>query len=304
MPPMRRIALALALPLALGTACKRSPPPPPSTYSAPVATGPAAPSTAPAGHFDGDKLVLDGHPEWSCKLSYGFEGDLSCSAVGVVDWPAGTKLAYGKDEAPIANYATAKLSAPYAIYGSLPIAARPLDELVAPFDATDPTIHPQGKLAVRFSNGVESTVELPEGKIPKSLANKIMVWASTHPLTFEGETEHKGPHTIYWLQTELSSNVIGPGKHLAEADWIATTTRTDASTSTNCSYQGGKVYPLEIETRAVKIVDRKTGAEIESKSFTPSNASCPMFAVYERAVVAPDLKTVGTWLESVVKSRH
>jgi hypothetical protein len=108
-------ALLLAL-LPLAAGCKRSPPPPPSTTAAVTPSEPL-PTAAPPAHFDKLKLVLDGHPEWTCNFSYGVSGDVSCNAVGSVRWPAGTKLVYGKEEAAIENYGTATLKNTQAMYG-------------------------------------------------------------------------------------------------------------------------------------------------------------------------------------------
>ncbi len=293
--------VTLAIAVSGGAGCKRKPPPPTTRYVAPVASAPAPPSSAPAGHFDGTKLVLDGHPDWTCTLHYGYDGSIDCSAVGTVHWPAGTKLVYGAEESDLADYATAKIKAPYAVYGAIPIAARSLDD-VGLGDMNDATVHPQGKLVFRFSNGVESSVELPEGKLNHTLAEKIMTWAADHPLTFEGEGKHEGPHTVFWLQRGSASNVVGSGKHLAEADWIAVTTTSTTQNGVSCAYQGGVHYPLEIESWTVKIVDRKTNGEIQSKTFTPTSPACPMFAVYQHANVFPELKTVGAWIQSVAKS--
>ena len=299
---MRIRVVVVALVVAAISACKRSPPPPMRTTSATVPAEPL-PTSAPAAHFDKDKLVVDGHPEWKCELRYGVEGDVTCTGVGT--WPAKTKVVLGKDDAWIEPYAVATIKHPYAIYGSIPIAeekpdAGPLAALGAP----DPIFEPTSSITFRLDNGVEIVVPLPKQKVLKSLADKVMIQAQTTALTFDGEGEHKGPHTAYYVHPSQSSAVIGPGTRLVDADWIASaSSNVDKVDGKTCSFNTGSVYPLEVEMQTVKILDRKTNAVSEEKTFAPTSIGCPTFAVGGHATIGAGRDAIFAWVKSVAKTR-
>ena len=297
---MRIRLLAALVAFAAISACKRSPPPPTRTTAATVAA--PLPTTAPAAHFDKDKLVVDGHPEWKCDVRYTVDGDLTCASVG--SWPAKTKLVLGKDDAWIEANGVTTIKRPYAIYGGIPIAeekpdAGPLAGLGAP----DPMFEPSSSITFRFDNGVEMVVPLPKQKVLKSLADKVMGYAQTTALTFDGEGEHKGPHTAYYVHPTQSSAVLGPGTKLVDADWIASaTSKVEKMEGKTCSFNTGSVYPLEIETQTVKILDRKTNAVVEEKTFAPKTIGCPTFAFGGHATIGPGRDVVFAWVKSVAKA--
>lgn len=303
LPRAAAVASLLCVSLA---ACKRKPPPGPPRpidLGAPVAT---APSTAPDARFEerpvlGTRLVLDGHPDWACTLSYGVDGDVTCTATGGTDWPDGTTLALGAAKAPIENGGSAKLEKPYAIYGDLPLPTA--GDAGALSGLEDVEIAPRGTLTIRFSNGVESKAQLPKGKVLGSVAEKVMKDAAEHPLAFDGEAAHAGPHTIYYLHPTQGSTALGPGKTLADVDWIALATSSVAAVDgVTCAFNTGSRYPLEKETETVKLVDRRTGASIDTKTFEPAKIGCPAVAFAGRAIVGPGRDAVFAWIRGAAKA--
>jgi hypothetical protein len=285
------------------SACKRSPPRPSVTTAAP---SPAEnlPAVAPAVRWDKAKLVVEGWPALTFEVKYGVEGDVSFGVFGQATWPKASKVVLGTSEAWLTNSGTASITKPYGIYGSLPLfhpkaGAGPLD-MIPPSNVP---FKPSAPVIIRLSNGVEMSITLPEGQVLESLEAKIMKEAAKGPFRFDGEKEHSGPHTTYFVHTRESEAVVGPGATLADADWIASGASETAKVEGKmCAYNMGGKYPLEVETQTVTIFERRTHAIIETKVWKPASVGCPTFAIGGRAILGSGRDVVFAWRRSVAKA--
>lgn len=297
----RTIFAASVLALVTTIGCHRAPPPMRDAAvieSKPLPTGPLT-AHFKEGEHEND-LVTDGHPEYTFKLTYGVKGELNIAAVGLADWPGGTKIILGKQEANLVNYGSASLK-DASILGDLPIAEAKDGGSVFRTDKVE--ITPPGELVVRFTNGTEIKVPLPKAKLLPFVTDDVMKAAAKDGLTFVGEGDHKGPHTTFYLPDQASSAIVGPGTKLVDADWIALSKSTTAKVEgKTCAFNTGSVYPLEVVTETVTIVDRRTKATIAEKVFTPSRIGCPSFAMGGHATIGAGRDSVFAWIRETAKA--
>lgn len=289
-----RIWTAVILIAAAG--CRRAPPP--SGHALPAQPSEDLPTTAPAARWEKcvgcSRLVLDGHDSLTFDLSYGVDGEINVSSIGRGRWPKDTVVAIGKEEHPLLE--TTKFTDVWSIYGSIPA---PRKDNHAIRSSIDPS---SSKLAIKLRNGVTIAVPLPAGEVSSSLPNTVMTYAAKHPLTFDGEPAHAKPHTVFFtLDGAATYEVVGPGKTLADTDWIAFVTREAAQVpGVTCHYERGS-YPLERDTQTVTLLDRQTGSTIETKTFAPTSKECPILAYDGHAWVSPSHDALLAWITS--KSR-
>jgi hypothetical protein len=305
MPPVRTRALLVLVILSTvaATGCKRRTPPPPPQRTVPVEPGEALPAVAPAAHWKERKLVVDGQPTWTFELSYGVKGDVSFSVAGQARWPHGTKVILGEQEGRLESFKATTISEAYGIFGALPLSHADADAGAAGLARPSRvTFEPTARLVIRLSNGVELALPLPEGEVTPGLPETIMKEAAKAALRFDGEKDAAGPHTTFYVHATQSGEAVGPGKTLADADWVASSTSEYAKIDDKlCSFNTGSKYPLEVETQAVTIFDRRTHAVIETKVFRPVKVGCPTFAFGGRAIIGAGRPAIVAWLRSVAK---
>lgn len=278
-----------------------NPPPPAKSRPAVEETEPepALPTTAPKAQWNGTKLSIDGQP-WSLDLNYGVDGKITLTTLGAgASWPEATKAIIAGNEQTLTNYGTATFDEMFAVYGALPIANPPTDQIASTKIAFKPT----ASLKLVLSNGVEIVTTLPAADVSAGLVRRLAIVALEKGLVFDGDKEHSGPHTTLALMPGGSERVIGAGKTLADADWIAAVSEDiKPGGGKLCAFTGAKL-PLEVATYTVKIVERRTRKTIDEKSFAPTNIGCPMFALNDRAILGPDPKLIDEWIQSIGAAR-
>jgi hypothetical protein len=269
-----------------------------------VEPGEVLPTVAPAAHWKERTLVVDGQPTWTFELVYGVKGDVSFSVSGQAHWPHGTKVILGDREGRLEAYQGAKISEAYGIFGELPLFRPDPDAGAAGLlGLSRVPFKPTARLVIRFSNGVELALPLPEGEVTPGLPETIMKQAAKAALRFDGEKDAAGPHTTFYVHATQSGEAVGPGKTLADADWIASATSEYAKIEDKlCSFNTGSKYPLEVETQEVTIFDRRTHAVIETKVFRPAKLGCPAFAIGGHATIGVGRPAIFAWLRSVAKA--
>lgn len=294
---IRTIPLAAACAGLLGLACSGPPPEEPIHRVAPEDLEPEPPSTVgPARYEPGTAprrytLSVEGQPTWLSTLSTSPTG-ISVSFSG--SWPSGTTATLGETVA----------TAPGQVLRIMPLeaigegAVHRLDPSSPTFERPTITVT-AGPLVLRLRNGVEVPVTLPPLELPYGIVEQAMAHAAEHGLGFTGESAHEGPHSIYVDEPDRSDRVVGPATVIRGIDRVARLEITFAPVAgRTCDYVGAAGLPLEVETDAVTVRDRRTGAVIAERTFTAEPTGCPTFALGGRAILGVASEVDG-WLESL-----
>ncbi len=282
METMQHALLLVLVTALLGLACSGPPPEAPPPPAIPEYVEPEPPTTVGAASYEPTaggrryELVVEGQPTWISTLSTARTG-VSVSFAGT--WPSGTTATLGET-----------------------VQTQPGQILrIQPFEAIgegavhhyDPAVRERptitvtaGPLILRLRNGVEVPATLPPLEFPYTVVEEAMAHAAEHGLAFTGEPAHEGPHSIYVDEPDRSDRVLGPATVIREIDLVAQLTTTFAPVAgRTCDYVGASALPLEVETDAVTVRDRRTGAVIAEQSFTAEPTGCPTFALSGRAIL-------------------
>ena len=261
--------------------------------------GDPPPATAPSATWTGQRLTVAGHPSWKLSVSYGVGDEVAVNLEGGARWPSQTKLIAGSEERWLEGSTVVKMNLP-ALYGSVAVQRTDIDAGVY-FHSAGGAITPEMPLRIRFSNGVEIVTTFPSGTTLGNPADAVMRYAKDKPLVFDGEKDHKGSHSIYYLDSFGSPEVVGSAKNLSDVDWLAVANSKTEKSSKTCAYVNGGSLPLELETQTITVYDRRTHAVVDTKTFGPSR-ECPTFAFNGRALARPYLDPIHAWFHSVDKA--
>jgi hypothetical protein len=285
---MRRPILTLpfiaACSALVGLACSGPPPEAPAPPVAPEDLEPEPPTTVgTASYVPGAsgrvyRLEVEGQPTWLSDLGSSRDG-ISVTFSG--SWPSGTTATLG--ETVSTRPGEVLHIQPFEAIGEG--AVYRFDPAAPTFDRPTVTVT-AGPLVLRLRNGVEVPVTLPPLELPYSLVEQAMVHAAEHGLAFTGEGPHEGPHSVYVDEPDRSDRVVGPAATIREIDRVAQLVTTFAPVAgRTCDYVGAPALPLEIETDAVTVRDRHTGAVIAEQTFTAEPTGCPTSVLGNRAIL-------------------
>lgn len=305
---MRSFLPAVVVLLAtFGSGCKRTAPEQkPDGAPPPLDPLPTTPPTFTWRKDAGNDfvLVVDDHPTWTLRTSYLMVGSTQEVRFKEGLWPKNTWIIVGTDERVLA----AASGKPFdltqyvpTVLGPVPVWRRDPKQPGATPEAA--TISLKTPLRLRLENGVEIATVLPPTSIEyEDAVRHVTSRARKGPFRFDDEGEHVGPHSTFFLDSETSTEVLGPAQTLAEVDWLAVVEKsTETIAKKQCRYVGRVSFPLEIESQTVTIFDRRTHEEVATKTFRPV-AACPAIAVDERAISRVRTDDIKAWIQKTAKA--
>lgn len=286
------VLLALVAAAAGTTGCcrKKAPPRPydPTPLASPKSSGPAATPNVRWGpvqaHIEGTGAT--------CTASV----DGTSYSLAFAKMPEGTKLKADGQETVVGADGT----------GTVKMDIGEVLGVMTPADAFDykTKAGPSSKVKVTYPNKVELDIEPAPQTINRKLRDGYDKLKDSQPLTFGKEPPvAPGQRTILYFAI-LNPEMIGPGKTLREADWVAIGDKLPVRTGKMCSgYKPvsgtgpAMSYPLEMVDEEVVIYDRKAGTVVDKKTFKAADR-CPMFTSNGHATSYANSEEVKRWLRA------
>lgn len=220
--------------------------------------------------------------------------------IGGSGFPDGTVLKSGVTEVRSASDSML-IKLPFPSLAKLSVKEVLVDEL---------PVDPQASFDLVLPDAATLTTQLPKLRVRSGLVQALE--DAKGQLAFPGEGPPPTTHTVLFAKWNVPRVVFGPAATLEQIDWVALPAEMTRAEIGTCYYEptsrtrpsaGGRIDLPKIGIgETITIVDRRTGAKIDSKDFPVTDGACeerPASNATE-IVVRADPAQIVAWLEARV----